>query len=160
VDACHGRYLTVNPPLPYTLGMQFAGTVIGAGAGAERWIGRRVMGISTGAFGSHAEQVIGMSDMVFDTPPALDDVGAAAFCLPLHLAYLGLHLRGRLQAGETVLIHAAAGGVGSAAVQLAVAAGARVIATAGGPEKGQFVRNLGAQTVIDYRATDFAAAVL
>ncbi|HEY4332723.1 MAG TPA: zinc-binding dehydrogenase, partial [Ilumatobacteraceae bacterium] len=155
VDACYGRYLTVNPPLPYTLGMQFAGDVIGAGPGAEHWIGHRVMGISTGAIGAHAEQVLGMAGMAFDIPDELDDVGAAAFYLPFHLAHLGLHERGRLQAGETVLVHAAAGGVGSAAVQLAVAAGARVIATAGGAEKVAVARAMGAHVVIDYRAGDF-----
>jgi NADPH2:quinone reductase len=97
--------------------------------------------------------------MVFDAAPSLDDAGAAAFFFPFHLAYLGLHERGRLQPGETVLVHAAAGGVGSAAVQLARAAGARVIATAGGTEKVEFVLGLGADVVIDYRADDFGAAV-
>jgi NADPH:quinone reductase len=71
-----------------------------------------------------------------------------------------VHERGRLQAGETVLVHAAAGGVGSAAVQLAVAAGARVLATAGGEEKATLVRELGAELVLDSRAGDFAPAVL
>ena len=93
-------------------------------------------------------------------PPELSDVEAAAFFYPFHLAHLGLHERGQLQPGETVLVHAAAGGVGSAAVQLAVAAGARVIATAGGPEKLDFARGLGADVAIDYRQGGFAAAVL
>jgi len=160
VDGCRGRYLTINPPLPYTLGMEFVGEVIGAGPGAEEWIGRRVMGTGTGATGAHAEQVVGPADMAFEVPEELDDVAAAAFYYPFHLAYLGLHERGRLQAGETVLVHAAAGGVGSAAVQLAVAAGARVIATAGGPEKLDVARGLGADVAIDYRTGGFADAVL
>jgi NADPH2:quinone reductase len=160
VDGCHGRYLTVNPPLPYTLGMEFVGEVIAAGEGAERWVGRRVMGTGTGAIGAHAELVVGPVDMAFDVPPELSDIEAAAFFYPFHLAHLGLHERGQLRPGETVLIHAAAGGVGSAAVQLAVAAGARVIATAGGPEKLDFARGLGADVAIDYRQGGFAAAVL
>jgi NADPH:quinone reductase-like Zn-dependent oxidoreductase len=98
--------------------------------------------------------------MCFDVPPGLGDVDAAAFFFPFHLAYLGLHERGRLQAGETVLVHAAAGGVGSAAVQLAVAAGARVIATAGSPAKVAVARRLGADVAIDYRSEDFQGAVL
>ena len=159
VDGCRGRYLTINPPLPYTLGMEFVGEVIGAGAGAEEWIGRRVMGTATGGFGAHAELVVGGVDMAFDVPAELSDVDAAAFYYPFHLAYLGLHERGQLQKGETVLIHAAAGGVGSAAVQLAVAAGARVIATASSPHKLDFARNLGADVVIDYR-NGFADQVL
>jgi len=160
VDGCHGRYLTINPPLPYTLGMEFVGEVIAAGEGAQSWVGRRVMGTGTGAVGAHAELVVGPVDMAFDVPPELSDIEGAAFFYPFHLAHLGLHERGQLQPGETVLIHAAAGGVGSAAVQLAVAAGARVIATAGGPEKLDFARGLGADIAIDYRQGSFAEAVL
>lgn len=160
VDGCHGRYLTINPPLPYTLGMEFVGEVIDAGEGAGPWVGRRVMGTGTGAIGAHAELVIGPVDMAFDVPPELGDDEAAAFFYPFHLAHLGLHERGQLQAGETVLVHAAAGGVGSAAVQLAVAAGARVIATAGGSDKLDLARRLGAEEAIDYRHGDFAPAVL
>ncbi|MBM3660300.1 MAG: zinc-binding dehydrogenase [Actinobacteria bacterium] len=159
VDGCRGRYLTVNPPIPYVLGMEVTGVVDAAGPGAEAWIGRRVVATAAGAFGGHAEAVICPVDMVFDAPAALDDTGAAAFFFPFHLAYLGLHTRGGLRAGETVLIQAAAGGVGSAAVQLAKAAGARVIATAGGPDKVAFVRDLGADVVVDYRADDFAPVV-
>lgn len=160
VDGCHGRYLTVDPPLPYTLGMEFVGTVVGGGPGAEAWMGRRVMGTGTGAIGAHAELAVGPADMAFDVPPGLDDVEAAAFFFPFHLAHLGLHERGRLEPGETVLVHAAAGGVGSAAVQLAAAAGARVIATAGGPDKLALARRLGAEVTIDYRSGSFADAVL
>jgi NADPH2:quinone reductase len=98
--------------------------------------------------------------MVFDAPEQLDDVGAAAFLIAFQTAHLLLHRRGRLQAGETMLIHSGAGGVGSAAIQLAVAAGARVIATAGGPEKVRLCRELGATLAIDYRAGDFVQPVL
>jgi NADPH2:quinone reductase len=160
VDGCHGRYLTVDPPLPYTLGMEFVGEVVDAGAGAEQWIGRRVTASGRGATGAHAELAVGQASMTFEAPDRLDDFEAAAFFYPFHLAHLGLHQRGRLRAGETVLIHAAAGGVGSAAVQLAVAAGARVIATAGGSEKKKFVEKLGADRVVDYRESDFASVVL
>jgi NADPH2:quinone reductase len=159
VDGCRGRYLTVNPPLPYTLGMEVLGVVDAAGAGAEAWVGRRVVATAQGAYGAHADAVIAPADMVFDAPESLDDAAASAFFFPFHLAYLGLHERGWLQPDDTVLVHAAAGGVGSAAVQLARAAGARVLATAGGAEKVEFVRGLGADVVIDYRADDFVAAV-
>ena len=79
---------------------------------------------------SESELVLSAAELESPLPveaASSDAVDAAAFYFPFHLAYLGLHERGRLQAGETVLVHAAAGGVGSAAVQLAVAAGARVI---------------------------------
>src|SRR4051794_30860806 len=159
VDGCRGRYLTVNPPIPYTLGMEVLGVVDAAGPGAEAWIGRRVVATAQGAFGAHADAVVAPADMVFAAPESLGDAAAAAFFFPFHLAYLGLHERGRLEPGETVLVHAAAGGVGSAAVQLARAAGGRVIAPAGGPDKVAFVRDLGADVVVDYRADDFASAV-
>jgi NADPH2:quinone reductase len=160
VDGCHGRYLTINPPLPYTLGMECVGEVVAAGPGEEHWLGRQVTSSGFGAVGAHADTVLASSAMTFDIPPGLNDVEAAAFFYPFHLAHLGLFERGRLQAGETVLIHAAAGGVGSAAVQLAVAAGATVIATVGSDEKAEFVRKLGAQHVVNHRAADFAEAVL
>jgi NADPH2:quinone reductase len=160
IDGCYGRYRTVNPPLPYVAGMEVVGRVTAAGPGGEAWIGKRVMGTPPGAFGGYAEQAVTSADMTFEAPARLSDSEAAAFFFPFHLAYLGLHERGGLATGESVLIHAAAGGVGSAAVQLALAAGARVLATAGGPEKVDFCRNLGADVAIDYRADDFAEAVL
>lgn len=160
VDGCHGRYRTIDPPLPYVLGMECVGEVVATGTGAESWLGRRVVASATGATGAHADLVVATTAMTFDAPERLDDTEAAAFFYPFHLAYLGLHERGRLHAGETVLVHAAAGGVGSAAVQLAVAAGARVVATAGSSEKCSLAESLGADVAIDYREADLAEAVM
>ncbi len=160
VDGCHGRYLTINPPLPYTLGMECVGEVVAAGPGEEGWLGRQVTSSGFGAVGAHADQVLASSAMTFDIPPGLSDSEAAAFFYPFHLAHLGLFERGRLQAAETVLVHAAAGGVGSAAVQLAVAAGATVIATVGSDEKAALVRQLGAHHVVNYRGADFVETAL
>jgi NADPH:quinone reductase-like Zn-dependent oxidoreductase len=160
VDGCRGRYLTINPPLPYTLGMECVGEVVAAAEGLDGWVGKRVTASGRGATGSHAELVACPVSMVFEAPAQLSDVEAAAFFYPFHLAHLGLFERGRLAAGETVLVHASAGGVGSAAVQLAVAAGARVLATVGSDEKAELVRELGAAEVINYRTTDFAARAL
>ncbi|MCR9096425.1 MAG: NADPH:quinone oxidoreductase family protein [bacterium] len=160
VDGCHGRYLTIDPPLPYTLGMECVGEVVAAGPGAESWIGKRVTTSGQGGIGAHAEAVIGTAGMTFEAPAGLDDAEAAAFFYPFHLAHLGLHERGRLRAGETVLVHAAAGGVGSAAVQLAKAAGARVLATVGSDAKFDFVKKLGADVVINYRDAAFDEVVL
>jgi len=159
VDGCRGRYLTVNPPLPYTLGMEVVGVVESVGEGAEEWLGRRVVATAAGAFGAHADAVVAGADMVFEAPVALDDVHAAAFFFPFHLAWLGLFTRGRLEPGQTVLVQAAAGGVGSAAVQLAVAAGARVVAVAGGASKAELCRSLGATVVIDHTVDDFVTVV-
>jgi NADPH2:quinone reductase len=159
VDGCYGRYRTVDPPLPYTLGMEAVGIVEAAGSGAEAWVGRRVMICGSGATGAHAEAVVGDAAMLFDCPDFLSDEDAAAFYFPFHVAWVAMIERGGLQAGETVLVHGGAGGVGSAAIQLAKAHGARVIATAGGSEKVAFCRELGADVAIDYRAGDFTQAV-
>ncbi len=162
VDGVRGRYRTVRPPLPYTPGMEVLGHVEAAGAGAEAWVGKRVVAVPTGAFGGYAELATCPAAMAFEMPPAseLPDTPAAAIYFPFHLSWLALHERARLQAGETVLIHAAAGGVGSAAVQLAGVAGARVIASAGSPEKLELCLSLGADLAINYRETDFVDAVL
>ena len=109
VDGCRGRYLTVNPPLPYTLGMELVGIVEAAGPGLDAWLGRRVVSTAVGAFGAHAEAALVSADMTFDAPACLDDIHAAAFFFPFHLASLGLFLRGRLSAGQTVLVGRAIG---------------------------------------------------
>lgn len=160
VDGCYGRYATVDPPLPYTLGMEAVGLVeaVGEGVAADR-VGERVMLCGRGATGAHAERVVGPTDMAFAAPEALDDAEAAAFYFPFHVAYASLLERGRLAAGETALVHAGAGGVGSAAIQLAKAQGARVIATASSEEKRAFCRQLGADVAIDYRAEDLVERV-
>ncbi len=162
VDGVRGRYRTVAPPLPYTPGMEVLGTVESTGPGAEDWLGKRVVAIPSGAFGGYAELAVGPAAMAFEMPPAaeLADTPAAGIYFPFHLSWLALHERARLQAGETVLIHAAAGGIGSAAIQLASAAGARVIATAGSPAKLDLCRSLGASVAIDYTASDFVTEVL
>jgi NADPH2:quinone reductase len=119
-----------------------------------------VIATATGAFGAHAQLAVVESDMTFDAPPGLDDRAAAAFFFPFHVAHLALVERGHLQAGQTLLVHAGAGGVGSAAVQLGAALGARVIATAGSDEKLEFCRSRGADVAINYRTQDVATAVL
>jgi len=160
VDGCYGRYKTVDPDLPYTLGMEAVGIVEGVGPGAsEQWLGQRVLVCGRGATGAHAELVVGPTDMAFAAPPSLSDTEAAAFYFPYHVAWASLVERGKLQAGETALVHAGAGGVGSAAIQLAKARGARVIATAGSAEKVEFCRELGADVAINYRDGDIHDAV-
>ncbi len=162
VDGVRGRYRTVRPPLPYTPGMEVLGSVEAVGIGAEEWLGKRVVAVPSGAFGGYAELAVGPCAMAFEMPPEPDlpDPPAAAIYFPFHLSWLALHDRGAIQAGETVLIHAGAGGVGSAAIQLAALAGARVIATAGSAEKVELCRSLGAEVAINYRDGDFVDAVL
>ncbi len=161
IDGCYGRYRTVDPPLPYTLGMEAVGVVDAVGDGSlDGWLGQRVALTGMGATGAHGERVVGEASMAFASPPELSDAEAAAFYFPFHVAWLSLCERGGLREGETILVHAGAGGVGSAAVQIGRARGARVIATAGGPQKLATCRALGAELAIDYRAGPFVDAVL
>ena len=104
VDGCWGRYRTVDPPLPYTLGMELLGEVDAAGPGAEDWIGRRVTACSAGATGAHAEYALADRAMTFDVPERLDDVNGCAFFFPFHVGWLALFERGRLEPGEWLLV--------------------------------------------------------
>jgi len=160
LDGIHGRYKTVPRPVPYIPGMEVLGVVEECGAGAGEWLGRRVVAIPSGAFGGYAEVVVAPVAMTFEMPPDLPEPEAAAIFMPFHLAWLALYERARIQRGETLLVHAGAGGAGSAAIQLGVHAGARVIATAGSAAKTQLCLELGAELAINYREADFVEAVL
>ena len=129
--------------VPFTLGMDVCGVVDAAGDGAEEWIGRRVVAMTNQSFGGVAEAALASLTSVFDAPPELDDIEAAAFTLPFHTGYLALHKRAHLSAGETLLVVGGASAVGTAMIQLGIAAGAKVIAIAGGPEKARLVRRAG-----------------
>ncbi len=158
IARCRGGVAAVMAEPPFTLGMDVAGVVDAAGEGAEDWVGRRVVGMANQSLGGMADRAL--CGTVFDAPPELDDVEAAAFTLPFHLGWLALHERAGLQAGETVLVRSGASAVGTAAVQLAVAAGAHVVATAGGAEKGEVCRALGAERVVDHATEDVFDAVM
>jgi NADPH:quinone reductase len=145
---------------PFTLGMDVCGVVEAAGAGAEGWVGRRVVGMTKMALGGMAEKAIVPVTALFEAPDELDDAEAAGFLLPYHVAYLGLHIRAHLKSGEFALVTGAASGVGSAAVQLAAAAGARVLALAGGPEKAKYCTELGAALAVDYQQDDLFDRVM
>ena len=155
-----GGNMMVRPELPYSPGMEVMGTVDECGPGLEIWLGRRVVAMPKGAHGGYAEYAICPAASTFDMPESIPLPGAAALYFPFHLAWLGLFDRADLRSGESVLIHAAAGGSGSAAVQLAVNAGARVFATAGSDEKVQLCRELGAEIAVNYNSTDFSEVVL
>lgn len=145
-----GGVATVMAQPPFTLGMDVCGVVDAAGPGAEAWIGKRVVGMTKMAFGGMAEKAIVPVTGLFDAPAGLDDAEATAFLLPFHVGWLGLKVRARLQPGETLLVTGAASGVGTAAIQIGRALGARVIAVAGGAEKGAYCRSLGADELIDH----------
>jgi NADPH2:quinone reductase len=140
--------------------MEVMGVVDACGAGTEHWLHHRVVAIPKGAHGGYAEYALCPAASAFAMPETIPLPDAAALYFPFHLAWLGLIDRAELRAGETVLIHAGAGGSGSAAIQLAAHAGARVFATAGTDEKVRLCQELGAQVAINYSTTDFAEVVL
>ncbi|MGW5885976.1 NADPH:quinone oxidoreductase family protein [Streptomyces koyangensis] len=146
---CRGQY-QVRPPLPFTPGVEICG---------ETEDGRRVLATTALPHGGFAEYALADEAGLLPAPDALDDAEAAALHIGYQTGWFGLHRRAHLQAGETLLVHAAAGGVGSAAVQLGKAAGARVIGVVGGPAKARVAEELGCDLVIDRREEDLVAAV-
>jgi len=156
-----GQYQT-KPDLPFVPGSEISGVVINAPAGSGFQPGDRVMalvdnvGLTRGGYAEVADAAPGS---VAPMPAKMGFDEAAAFTLIFQTGWFGLHRRANLQAGETLLVHAGAGGVGSAAIQLGKAAGAIVIATAGSDEKVEVCRELGADHAINYKTQDFVEEV-
>ena len=156
---CRGTY-QVRPDLPFVAGVEACGTVVALGEGVDRLsVGDRVMGGAALPHGTFAEYALLGEGATFAAPDGLDDAEAAAFTIAYQTGWVALHRRVSIQPGQSLLVHAAAGGVGSAAVQLGKAAGAVVIGVASGPAKVQVVRDLGADVVVDRLADDFVDAV-
>ncbi|HEU5334163.1 MAG TPA: NADPH:quinone oxidoreductase family protein [Actinocrinis sp.] len=156
---CLGQY-QIKPPLPFTPGLELCGEVVGVGEGTDAFeTGDRVLGNPLLPGGSFAEYVLMDAADTYPAPASLDDEAAACLHIAYQTAWFGLHRRARLQPGETLLVHAAAGGVGSAAIQVGRAAGARVLAVVGGAAKAEVAARLGAEVVIDRRERDFVGAV-
>lgn len=147
--------------LPFVPGFEAAGVVLQTGKCVSGWsTGQRVMGtVLRDACGCYAQRAAMPAWLLMPVPDAMTFEQAAAFSEVFITAYLALHVFGRLAAGEDVLIHAAGGGVGTAAVQLAHAMGARVFATASSQEKLDRIRSLGADVLINYATHDFLAEV-
>jgi NADPH2:quinone reductase len=154
---CRGHY-QIRPPLPFTPGVELCGEVLALGEGVTGpEPGTRVITPAALPHGAFAELVVVPAAGVLPAPGALDDAEAAALHIGYQTGWFGLHRRAALQPGETLLVHAAAGGVGSAAVQLGKASGATVIGVVGGPAKAKVARELGADIVVDRHSEDFVA---
>jgi NADPH:quinone reductase len=160
VARSRGGVATVLGTPPFTLGMDVCGVVEQAAAGLESWVGKRVIGMTNMAMGGLAEKALVPATGLFEAPPELDDREATAFLLPFHVSYLALQRRARVQPGEIVLVLGAASAVGTAAVQVAVALGATVLASAGGAHKGKACLDLGATAAIDSQTEDIFEAVM
>ena len=146
-----------GPDLPSSLGLEAAGTVVEVGAevsGIE--VGQRVMVMGPGG---QAEYVAVNGNFVFPYPETMDPVQAGGMPVVFLTSYHLLKTRGHMQPGDTVLVQAGASGVGTVAIQLAKAWGAKVITTASTQEKLDLARSLGADVTINYTIDDFEEAV-
>jgi NADPH2:quinone reductase len=155
---CQGIYQD-RPPTPFTPGLETAGEVVAAGPDVAIAPGARIAGMAALPAGGFAEYALIRANGALEFPEQVPFAEATVLYSTYQTAHVGLHHRGHLAAGEWLLVHAGAGGVGSAAIQLGVAAGARVIATAGSPDKLALCRKLGAHHAIDYRQADLYAEV-
>lgn len=156
---CQGIYQD-RPKAPFTPGLETSGVVEACGRGVSLDVGTRIAGMAALPSGGYAEYALVRSTTALITPDDVPGPVATVLYSTFQTSHVGLHHRVRLQAGEWLLVHAGASGVGAAAVQLGVAAGAQVIATAGGPERIDHCRTLGAHHVIDYRSEDLYARVM
>jgi NADPH:quinone reductase len=158
-----GQYAAL-PPLPYTPGSDAAGIVAGVGSGVhECKTGDRVYisgTIDGRAYGSYAQRALCTIDQVHQLPSHVSFSEGAGVGVPYVTAWRALFDKGRALPGETVLIHGASGGVGTAAVQMASAAGLRVIGTAGTERGRQLAREQGAHEVLDHSAAGYEKDVL
>ncbi|HEY4095341.1 MAG TPA: NADPH:quinone oxidoreductase family protein [Baekduia sp.] len=136
----------IKPPLPFIPGSEVGGIVRSAPEGAPVQAGDRVAAFSM--LGGFAEVVVAPEHLTFKLPDALDFAQGAALVLNYHTAYFSLKLRGRLAEGETVLVHGAAGGVGTASLQVAKGLGAKTIAVVSTDEKERIAREAGADEVV------------
>ena len=153
-----GEY-QVKPPFPFVPGAEVAGVVMEVGAAVRGFsVGDRVL--SRCGLGGYAEEVVAPAATTYRIPDVMTFEAGAALPTVYPTSYAALVWRAPVERGETLLVHAAAGGVGLSAVQIGKALGARVIATAGHPEKLEIARAAGADVLIDYRASDFVSRVM
>jgi NADPH2:quinone reductase len=136
----------MKPELPFVPGTEVAGEVVSAPASTGLSPGERVMAMTM--VGGMAERSVGLSALTFPLPEPLDFAQGAAMIMNYHTAYFALKLRGRLREGERVLVHGAAGGVGTAALQVAKGLGARTVAVVSSDEKERVAREAGADDVV------------
>ncbi len=139
-------------------GLEIAGEIVGVASDVTSWrTGERVCALVSG--GGYAEYCSAPAPQCLPIPAGLDLVQAAAIPETFFTVWTNVFERGRLVAGETILIHGGSSGIGTTAIQLARAYGARVIATAGSDEKCSACQSLGAEVAINYRSTDFVTTV-
>jgi NADPH2:quinone reductase len=153
-----GKY-QVRPDLPFVPGIEGAGVVLACPSSSGFRPGERVAFLADYGRGTYAEMTDILPAAAVAMPDSMTSEEGSALLTTYLTAHFSLHRRAMLQRGEVLLVHAGAGGIGSAAIQLGKAAGAMVIATAGSDEKVAFCLSLGADAALNYRKQDFAASV-
>ncbi len=157
---CYQR-MGFYPPPPgasQVMGLEFAGTVVACGSGVTRWqVGARIAGLVAG--GGYAEYGLVHEDHALEIPENMSFTDAAALPETIYTVWANVFELGGLSAGQTLLIHGGSSGIGTTAIQMAKHFGARVAITAGTDEKCDFCENLGADLTINYKTTDFEAAI-
>ena len=154
-----GKYQIKHEP-PFSPGMNTTGVVIKAGTDQPFVAGDRIVGPTVAPSGGYAEEAVLLAERSHRVPEGLSAIDAMGIHVTYGTTWFAYHHRGHLKPGETVLVLAAAGGVGSAAVKMARAHGCWVAAAAGGPEKVAVCRELGADLVIDYNDEDLYQRVM
>jgi NADPH2:quinone reductase len=148
----------VKPPFPFSPGLEVAGEILEVGPGVEQLkVGDRVAALC--GYGGFAEEVIVPATTIFPIPEVMDYVSAAAFAVAYGTSHLALTHRAKLQPGEVLLVHGAAGGVGLTAVEIGKLLGATVIATASSPAKLELTAQYGADHLINYKEGEFRRRV-
>lgn len=155
---CQGKYQEQHV-LPFTPGSEIAGVIEEVSENSIFQVGMPVMALTKLPNGGFAQSVVVDGKSVFEIPKSLAFTEAAAMFITYQTAFFALKRSGKLQQGETLLVHAGSGGVGSAAIQIGKAFGATVIATAGSDEKTALCKELGADVVINYEKEDFVSIV-
>ncbi|EKN70969.1 alcohol dehydrogenase zinc-binding domain-containing protein [Neobacillus bataviensis LMG 21833] len=155
---CQGKYQE-KPPTPFTPGAEISGIVRAVEEGSKFKVGQRVVATPALPNGGLAEWVSVSEESVYAISESMSSSDAASMFITYQTSYYALYHRANIQKGEVLLVHAGAGGVGSAAIQLGKARGAKIIATAGSPEKVQLCKDLGADIAIDYQTENFVDIV-
>ncbi len=156
---CQGTYQVRHTP-PFTPGMSAAGTVESVGTAARFAPGDRIVGPTVEPAGGFAEQALLLADQAHRIPASVSSQAAMAVHITYATAWFAFHRRANLKAGESVLVLAAAGGVGTAAVQMARAHGCWVVGAVGGGTKAAIAEQAGADLVVDYESDDLYRRVM
>ncbi len=152
-----GKY-QMRPKRPFSPGIEVAGVISKLGKNITKWkVGDKVMALSW--LGGYAEKVAVLEKNIYPIPKDMSFEEAAGFIVTYQSSYFGIVVRAKLQKSETLLVHAGAGGIGSSAIQIGKAIGAKVYATAGSEEKLEIIKKLGADVALNYNEATWSKKI-